>query len=69
MSTQRGPGRGGDDTGRRSQAARLVAVVVVAVVLLVVLFTWVFPWIERSLSDPAVHGALWSRIGAAPRSG
>lgn len=39
-----GPGRPG----------RVVALVVVAVVVLVALFLWVFPWVERTLTDPTV---------------
>lgn len=35
---------------------RWAIVAVVAVVVLVVLFTWVFPWLERNLSNPTLGG-------------
>ena len=46
------------ETGRRLTPARVVTAVVVGAVVLVVLFLWVFPWLERNISNPTLQDAV-----------
>lgn len=43
-----------DPTGSRPPWIRWLVLGVVAMAVLVVLFTFVFPWIERNLSNPTI---------------